>query len=587
MASWTSSAFNTSNDYIKYKITIVQNSQNIENNTSNVTVRVRVYRTNTGYTTYGSGTVSCNINGKTYSASINSSQKITNSGINLFNKTLNISHDSNGNKKLTVKASISHDRFTTSTNSYSHSLTTIPRKSTLTVSNGTLNVAQTLTINKKADSFTHTITASCGTLKYTVCSKTSNNSVTYTPPLTFANQNTTGTTVSVTYTITTHNGNNDIGSNSYTVSCNIPTSIKPSCSVTVSDSTGYLSTYGSYIQGKSKIKVDIKTTIAYGSTIDTYVTSFDKKTYKTKTFTTDTISTAGDLKISSTVTDKRGRSGTSTNTVKVLAYNVPVISKLSVNRCDENGITNQEGSYAKITFSSTASNLNNVNKVTYTLQYKYSSSSTYDSTTELSNYSGLYKVSNGSYIFPADASRSYSVKLTITDGISSTSKITSVSTGFTLLHFGANANSIGIGKIVEQDNVLDIGLPVKFSRGMAPKTLWSGAYHMTVDQTISLTEKVSEQLIGICLVFSAYTNGVSQNFDWNYFVVPKSHTIHRNGQGIDFHMCNAGFSNIATKYVYIYDDKIVGNSNNSNSGTGASGITFNNSSFILRAVLGI
>lgn len=587
MASWTSSAFNTSNAYIKYKITIVQNSQNIENNTSNVTVRVRAYRTNTGYTTYGSGTVSCNINGKMYSASINSSQKITNSGINLFNKTLNISHDSNGNKKLTVKASISHDRFTTSTNSYSHSLTMIPRKSTLTVSNGTLNVAQTLTINKKVDSFTHTIIASCGTLKYTVCSKTSNNSVTYTPPLTFANQNTTGTTVSVTYTIITYNGNNDIGSNSYTVSCNIPTNIKPSCSVTVSDNTGYLSTYGSYIQGKSKIKVDIKTTIAYGSAIDTYVTSLDKKTYKTKTFTTNVISTAGDLKISSTVTDKRGRSGTSTNTVKVLAYNVPVISKLSVNRCDENGTTNQGGSYAKITFSSTASNLNNVNKITYTLQYKYSSSSTYDTTTELSNYSGLYKVSNGSYIFPADTSRSYSIKLTITDGISYTSKVTNVSTGFTLLHFGANANSIGIGKIVEQDNVLDIGLPVKFSRGMAPKTLWSGEYHMTVDQTISLTEKVSDQLIGICLVFSAYTDGVSQNFDWNYFVVPKSHTIHRNGQGIDFHMCNAGFSNIATKYVYIYDDKIVGNSNNSNSGTGASGITFNNSSFILRAVLGI
>ena len=73
----TSAALSTSNEYVKYTITVTQNSQSIENNTSNVTVSVRFYRTNTGYTTYGTGTVYCKINGTTYSASVTPDDKIT------------------------------------------------------------------------------------------------------------------------------------------------------------------------------------------------------------------------------------------------------------------------------------------------------------------------------------------------------------------------------------------------------------------------------------------------------------------------------------------------------------------------------
>ena len=106
----TSSALSTNNDNIKYKITVNQNSQNVSGNTSNVTVSVRFYRTNTGYTTYGTGTVYCKINGTTYSASVTSDDKITSSGIVLFTKTLNIAHGADGSKTLTVSAWINHSQ---------------------------------------------------------------------------------------------------------------------------------------------------------------------------------------------------------------------------------------------------------------------------------------------------------------------------------------------------------------------------------------------------------------------------------------------------------------------------------------------
>ena len=130
----TSSAMSTTNDKIKYKITITQNSQNVSANTSNVTVSVRVYRTNTGYTTYGTGTVYCTINGTQYTEAITSSDKITSSGIVLFSKTLNIAHNADGTKTLTVSARITHDQFSSSSQPYSQALTTIPRATTPTVS---------------------------------------------------------------------------------------------------------------------------------------------------------------------------------------------------------------------------------------------------------------------------------------------------------------------------------------------------------------------------------------------------------------------------------------------------------------------
>ena len=59
MISETSEAFSTSNQFIKYRFTVTENSYSVENNSSNVTVTVNFYRTNTGYTTYGTGTVYC------------------------------------------------------------------------------------------------------------------------------------------------------------------------------------------------------------------------------------------------------------------------------------------------------------------------------------------------------------------------------------------------------------------------------------------------------------------------------------------------------------------------------------------------
>ena len=129
----TSQNFDTSNKYIKYKIEVTVNSQSIENNTSNITVKVWFFRTNQGYTTFGSGTCYCTINGTSYSQAITSSQKITSSPIALFTRTVDIPHDNDGSKSVWVSAYISHNApLSSSDQGFSAGLPRIPRAAVFT-----------------------------------------------------------------------------------------------------------------------------------------------------------------------------------------------------------------------------------------------------------------------------------------------------------------------------------------------------------------------------------------------------------------------------------------------------------------------
>jgi hypothetical protein len=49
---------------------------------------------------------------------------------------------------------------------------------------------------------------------------------------------------------------------------------------------------------------------------------------------------------------------------------------------------------------------------------------------------------------------------------------------------------------------------------------------------------------------------------------------------------NAGFSGFGAKYLYIYDNRITGHETNTASGAN-SGVTFNNSQYVLRYVIGV
>lgn len=116
------------------------------------------------------------------------------------------------------------------------------------------------------------------------------------------------------------------------------------------------------------------------------------------------------------------------------------------------------------------------------------------------------------------------------------------------------------------------------------KVLWDGANYMSGDQTETalLGEKVSDQLNGIVLVWSGYSNGKVNNGDVHTQFIPKWCVEEMNGGG---HAFIDPYRHI-NKYFYVYDDKIVGNNINGTNGT-EGGITYNNRNCVLRAVIGV
>lgn len=448
-----------------------ENSQSIDNNTTTIGWKLELIATSSGrIDSSASKDWSVTVDGKKYSGT-NKIGISNNSTKTLASGTTTIAHNSDGTKTFSfsfsqeIAITFSGSYIGTKSGSGTGTLDTIPRKSTLSVGNGTLGTAQNLTVTRQSTSFTHTITYKCGSASGTICTKSTSTSISFTPPLSLASQNTTGESVSITYTITTYNGSTSLGSNSYTKTCNIPSSVKPSVSLSVSDSMGYADTFGGYVQGQSKFKIVVTASGSYGSTIKNYKTTADGKTYTASEITSGAISGKGTLTISTTITDSRGRTATASETVTVLAYSSPTISALKCFRSDAEGNASSTGEYLAIAFDSSITSLNNKNSATYELQYKKVTEDQY-TTEPMTDFTGQYSVSGGVFVFPADKSSSYNVVLIVSDAFSDVKKAgsgASIKKWFSILK---SVFGFAIGKIAELPNVFDIGLQTRFTGGI-------------------------------------------------------------------------------------------------------------------------
>lgn len=492
--------------YNTLKFSWSEKSQSIEDNKTVISWTMQLIADSSGrISSTASKDWSVTVNGTKYSGT-NTVGIAASTTKTLASGTTTISHNADGTKTFSYSFSqefgitFSGSSIGTKSGSGSGVLDTIPRKSSLTVSNGTLGTAQTLTIARNSSSFTHTITYTCGSASGTITTKTSGTSVSFTPPLTLANQNTSGTSVSIKYTLTTYSGNTSLGSNSYTKTAAIPASVKPSCSISFSDPTGNFTKYGFYIKGKSKLAVVVTPTTSYGSAIASYSTTANGTKYTSANFTTAVLAASGSGSINSTVTDKRGRTGAASAPYTVQNYTTPNISKLSVVRCAENGTEDEHGEFVKATFSATVTALSNKNTAAYTLRYKKTSASTYTEV-KLTDINNVYSVSNKSSIFPADSSSSYDVEIAIKDDFGTSKRSATASTGSSIMHWKANGKGVAVGKISEKDGYFESGFrlwaaygeimptPVELSANQDLNTLTTPGFYVVGNTTISPTIK--------------------------------------------------------------------------------------------------
>lgn len=445
-----------------------RNSQNIAANSTNVTLEVWIswtYGTWNGYTMDGTLT----IDGTAYSFSSSFNTSASTSGSErIFSKTVDVVHNPDGNKTLNYSASFEYHTGKTITASGSQNLPLIARASQpscITWPNHTQQVGSfgdTISIhtNRASSALTHTLRYQFGSRSGTIATNVGTGT-TWTIPLALMDLIPTTTSGSGTIYCDTYSGSTLVGTRSCGFTATVPASVKPTCSFTLEDITGVDSIYGSPVQALSRIEVTVKATPAYSSPITAYTITANGATYSGAEATTGILQAAGSSPVTVTVKDRRGRTGAASYTMTVQAYAPPVVSDMTLKRCNADGTANEEGAYIQVTFSAAISSMGGKNTAAYALRYKSSTASSY-TTVNFTALANKYTVSNQTHIFAANTEETFDIEVTATDKHSTTTRSSMGSTAFTLMDWHHSGTGIAFGKVSQKENTMEIGLDVEF-----------------------------------------------------------------------------------------------------------------------------
>jgi hypothetical protein len=467
---------------VSISISITQNSQNQANNTSNVTVKV-----NCSWT-YGSfnrnepkGWLKIDDVQYDFASSFNANQ--TQSGSQtLFTKTVDVTHGTTGAKTLTCSAS-----FTTGVSSgtvtatASKTLTTIYRATTPTVSSSSVDMGGKVTINtpREASAFTHDLAYSFAGGSYVSIATGVGTSYSWTTP-DLASKIPNATSGTVTIRCITKNGGTTVGTKTVTMTLKVPASVVPTISSVATEeaTSGLTAQFGAFVKSKSTIKTTVTATGAKGSTIKSYSTTFNGKTYTGSSWTSSVVTVSGSLNLVTTVTDSRGRTAKKTTTITVLDYSNPAIYALHVYRVNAEGNADPDGVHIAVRYKYAVTDLNDKNTASMVCELKKSTGTEWEA---FARSTALIADTTRTFTnFDVSTDYQYDVRMTVTDWFG-TSRVytTQLPSGAVILDIAADGKGIAFGKTSEQAGV-ETGWPVLLSGGFGPIVLQDGTDLNTV-----------------------------------------------------------------------------------------------------------
>jgi hypothetical protein len=444
----------TSNQYVKYHISIYQNSQNVSNNTSYVTVDVFFYRNNSGYQTYGTGNVYCKINGSQYSSSVSSSQKITNSGILLFQWQGNISHNSDGAKTLATSAWINIDTpLTSSEQSFSYTLSTIPRASSFSGGSGNIGQTTTIYISRASSNFGHKLFYDVGSgwVQFALNIQTSLN---WTIPTSFYSKIPNSNAGTGSLKCETYNGSDYIGSNtigfSYYVTGSNPTFSSSQLSYYDNNSTVTNITQNNQliVQNQSQLYISFTSATAVNSaSISSYQIIFNGQTQSKSssgTYSLGIVNSSQNLTLQIKAIDSRGNSATISKTVTCIGWQVP---QLSYQIARVNNFETTTNILANVSISS----VNSKNSLQF-LQYR-------TKPTTDSSWSDWIDIPNNTQTqADFDNTKAFNFQIQAQDKFATSTISYILNKGQPIMFFDTEKISIGINKFPINSNSLDVDI---------------------------------------------------------------------------------------------------------------------------------
>lgn len=319
------------------------------------------------------------------------------------------------------------------------------------LSAATVEMGKSVTINTPAvnSAYRHTLRYAFGSAAGTIATGIAS-SVSWTPPVSLANQIPSATAGSGTIYCDTYSGSTLLGTKSVSITLTVPGSVVPSAgtlSAALADDT---SGTGLYVKGMGKAKLTLSgASGAYGSSINSYTITGGGWTATNGALTTGTLASAGNITFTATVTDSRGRKASTTRAITVIDYTKPRVAVYDVYRCDADGNRKKAGTYFAVEINASYSAITG-NTLSITARYKKQSESSYGTAANVTN-NGKTVIGGGNI----GASTTYDVVVTVADKYNSLSIPRTLSTKSVLQSFKRSAGA-AIGKVAELANWLDV-----------------------------------------------------------------------------------------------------------------------------------
>ena len=337
---------------------------------------------------------------------------------------------------------------------------------TVSAASASLGSALTISTNRSNNAATHTLSYRFGNASGLIGSDVGD-AVSWTPPFSLASEIPSATSGVCTITCNSFINGKMTGSRTCTVTLTVPSTVVPSISsVTLQDTNETVAAQiGAFVKSLSTLSVAITAEGIYGSSISSYRTTLDGATYTAASFTAGKkLSAAGDMTLTVSVTDSRGRTATYTSTVQVLDYAIPSIRRFSVERCNADGSSAQvDGTKARFSFQGSVSPLNNKNSFSCVVYYKLKNAEAWTQAYAVNAASYTLAVSNQLLSQTYDALSSYDVKIRLADHFQEAEQAVSIGTKGVILDFLADGTGIGIGKVAETPGAIECGWPMKLT----------------------------------------------------------------------------------------------------------------------------
>lgn len=336
----------------------------------------------------------------------------------------------------------------------------------------TVEMGKSVTINTPAvnSAYRHTLRYSFGGASGTIATDIAS-SVSWTPPVSLANQIPSATAGSGTIYCDTYSGSTLLGTKSVSITLTVPGSVVPSAGTLSAALAEDTSGTGLYVKGMGKAKLTLSgASGAYGSSITSYTITGGGWTATNSALTTGTLASAGNITFTATVTDSRGRKASTTRAINVIDYTKPGVAVCNVYRCDADGNRKKAGTYFAVEINASYSAITG-NILNITARYKKQSESSYGTAANVTN-NGKTVIGGGNI----GASTTYDVLVTVADKYNSLPIQRTLSTKSVLQSFKRSAGA-AIGKVAELANWLDVAWDTRI-RG-----------NLQVDGTISSSDQ--------------------------------------------------------------------------------------------------